>query len=54
MSEGMTPAAEPKKSRTGLILVIVVVVLCVCCAAVAGAAWFLGDPVMNVIGNIFG
>jgi flagellar basal body-associated protein FliL len=55
MNEGMMPAAEPqKKSRTGLIIVIVVVLLCVCCAGAAAAAWSVGDPIMNIIGNIIG
>jgi len=54
MNEGMMPAAEPKKSRTGLIIVIVIVVLCLCCAGAAAAAWSFGDPIMNIIGNIIG
>ncbi len=54
MSEGMMPVAEPKKSKTGLIIVIVLVVLCICCAGAAAAAWFLGDPILNILGNILG
>jgi hypothetical protein len=42
--------AEPKKSRTWLIVLVVVVILCICCVAVVLGGWFFGDPLMNALG----
>jgi CHASE2 domain-containing sensor protein len=56
MTEGMisAPDAEPRKSRTWLIVVVVVAVLCVCCAGILAAGWFLGDPVLEALQSLLG
>ena len=35
------PTAEPKKSRTGIIIAVVVVILCCCCLIGSGLGYWL-------------
>jgi len=35
------PPAEPKKSRTGIIVAVVVIVLCCCCLVGSGLGYYL-------------
>ncbi len=45
------PAAEPKKSKTGLIIAVIAVVLCCCCLVGGGLGYWLwtnGDSLLGV------
>jgi len=49
----MPPAldsAQPKKSRTWLIVLIIVLVLCCLCTAVGGGIWWLWSNGDNLMG----
>jgi CDP-diglyceride synthetase len=44
------PAAEPKKSRTGLIIGVVIAILCCCCLIGSGLGYYLyqnGDQIFG-------
>jgi len=44
------PPAEPKKSRTGIIIAVVIVILCCCCLIGSGLGYWLwvnGDSLMG-------
>ena len=42
---------KPAKNKTTVIIIIVVAVLLLCCCCVI-VAWFLGDPIMEIIDDI--
>ena len=46
--------AQPKKSRTWLIILIVVLVLCCLCAVAVGLLWNFGDVLVNGVTSLFG
>jgi phosphate/sulfate permease len=48
--ESQAPIAEPKKSKTGIIIAVVAIVLCCCCLVVLIGGWFGGDAIIKALG----